>query len=313
MKKVKLIYNPRSGGGRVAAALDEIIAIYQRRSYALVPFRLTFGADDRAMLADLGEGYHHLLIAGGDGTINYVVNLLKNNAIDIPVAVLPTGTANDFARLLNLPADIPTACRQILAGEIRSVDLGCANGRYFVNVFSSGLFTDVSQKTPTLLKNTFGKLAYYMSGLGEVPNFRKMQIRCEADGESVYDGSALMFFVFNGKTAGNLKIGYLSDIDDGLLDVLIVKGDNIVETIRTVTAFLGHPQDHYPKDIVHVRSGDLHIASLHNETTDMDGQSGPDFPLHITCQPRALRVLCPKTDVPKRRRVPHPGRKRKGE
>lgn len=296
MKKVKFIYNPKSGDNRILDSLDDIVAIYQRKGYTIIPFRLTFDYDDDDIVGDLDETYHHVLIAGGDGTIHHIVNLMKCRGIDVPIAVLPTGTANDFAKLLGVPTDIAAACKRILNGEIVSIDLGRVNDRYFVNVFSSGLFTDISQRTPTVLKNTFGKLAYYMSGIGELPNFRKMQIRVENEGKEVYNGPALMFFVFNGQTAGNLKIAYLSDATDGLLDVLIIKGDNIVETIRMVTTFLRRPSSHYPKDIVHIRSGNMNIYSERNESTDMDGESGPSFPLNIICEPGGLKVLMPKQD-----------------
>jgi YegS/Rv2252/BmrU family lipid kinase len=309
MKKVKFIYNPRSGDNRIVNALDEIISIHQGRGFSIIPYRLTFGPNDRTMLDDLDETVHHLLIAGGDGTINYVVNILKNRDVDIPVAVLSTGTANDFARALGMPADIPTACRKILSGEIVPIDLGRINDRYFVNVFSSGLLTDISQKTPTSLKNTFGKLAYYMSSLGELPNFRRMQITVEADGKEAYNGSALLFFVFNGQTAGNLPIAYLSDLRDGLLDVLILRGENIAETIRTIGGYLRHPQHRYPKDVVHFRSSDIRITSVRNEATDMDGESGPSFPLRIACEKGALRVLCPpkgkNPEKEKNNKLPH--------
>ncbi len=189
-------------------------------------------------------------------------------------------------------------------------DLGRANGRYFVNVFSSGLFTDVSQKTPTLLKNTFGKLAYYVSGLGELPNFRNMQLRVESAGKTVFAGSALMLFVFNGQTAGSLKIAYLSDIHDGLLDMLIVKGDNIVEGLRTAAGYIRPSSGHYPKDIVHLRSSELTIHSMNGESTDMDGEAGPGFPVRIECEPCGLKVLRPKPEVRKKRILARPGPKR---
>ena len=95
--------------------------------------------------------------------------------LNLPVAVLPAGTANDFATLLGMPTDIEEACRAILAGRIHAMDLGRANGRYFANVFSCGLFTDVSQKTPTAWKNNLGKIAYYINGIGDLPRFRKME------------------------------------------------------------------------------------------------------------------------------------------
>ena len=177
MQPVCFLYNPTAGETVITEWLDTIISIYQRRGCTIVPYRLGFRAGEPELIADLlGHGYRHVLVAGGDGTVNYVVGIMKHHGIDLPVAVLPTGTANDFAGMLGVPGDISRACRAILDGEDQRVDLGVAGGERFVNVFSCGLFTDVSQKTPTVLKNNFGKLAYYFGGLGELPNFRKMHI-----------------------------------------------------------------------------------------------------------------------------------------
>lgn len=293
-KKVKFIYNPTSGDNRVAYSLDDIISIYQRKGFTIMPFRLTFDYDDDDIVEGLDDSYHHVLIAGGDGTINHIVNLLKCAKLDIPIAVLPTGTANDFATMLGMPSDISSACKKILSGEIAEVDLGKVNGKYFINVFSCGLFTDASQRTPSILKNTFGKLAYYFSSLQELPNFKKLQLTVQSDGKVIYAGKSLLFLVFNGKTAGNLKIAYLSNVQDGLLDVLILPGDNIVETIRTVAHYLRRDTHSYPKDVVHVKSNNIRITSLNDEITDIDGQPGPSFPIEITCEPKALRIICPK-------------------
>ncbi len=299
MEKVRFVYNPKSGETVITEWLDNIIDIYQRRGFSVIPYRISFSeTEERDMLDGVDETYHHILVAGGDGTVNYVVNNLKRKGLDVPLAVLPTGTANDFANMLGVPSDIGRACRQILSGEIRSVDLGRANDEYFVNVFSCGLFTEVSQKTPTFLKNTFGKLAYYFGGLGELPNFRKMHISIESDGGN-YEGSSLIFFVFNGRTAGQMRFAYLSEIDDGLLDVIVVKGDSPIETIRTIFHFIKRNTGNYPPGIAHFKSRDIMLYSYNEETTDIDGQAGPAFPVRITCEAAALRVVCP---VPKNRR-----------
>ncbi len=296
MRKVKFIYNPSSGETLIAERLDEIVALYQQRGFSLLPYRLTFDGRPEDLLFDLDDSYHHVLIAGGDGTVNYVVNNLKKEGLDLPVAVLPAGTANDFASMLGVrSSDIVKNCARILDGEIREIDLGRVNGEYFVNVFSCGLFTDVSQKTPTILKNTFGKLAYYVGGVGELQRFRKMHIRIESDGGN-FDGNSIIFFVFNGQTAGKLRIAYLSEPDDGLLDVLIVKGDNPLETLQTVFQYVSRMRTSkaYPAGVVHIRCRSLRALCDTLEPTDMDGQAGPDFPLEITCEQSGIRVLCPR-------------------
>lgn len=293
MNKVRFVYNPRSGETLITEWLDRIIDIYQSHGFTIIPYRLCFSDSEEADLLDgVDESFHHLLVSGGDGTVNYVVNMLKKKHLDIPIAVLPTGTANDFAHMLGVPSDIPQACRRILNGEIQRVDLGRANDEYFVNVFSCGLFTEVSQKTPTIFKNTFGKLAYYFGGLGELPNFRKMHISIESQ-HGNYEGSSLIFFVFNGCTAGQMRFAYLSELDDGLLDVIVIKGDSPIETIRTIFHFIKRNTGSYPPGVVHFKSNDIMLYSYSEESTDVDGQAGPRFPVRITCEAGALRVIRP--------------------
>ena len=292
LKKVKFIYNPASGENVITEYLDSIIGLYQRKGFSMTVYRMTFDRPPQEVTFDLDTSFHHVLIAGGDGTVNYVVNLLKKAGLDIPVAVLPAGTANDFASILDMPPDIMKACEAILDGAERRVDLGLVNGIWYVNVFSCGLFTDISQKTPTIVKNNFGKIAYYINGLGELPRFRKMELSIRTDAGD-FEGQALIFFVFNGRTAGSLQLAYLSEIDDGLLDVLIVKGDTPLDALRTALRYLGRGRRRkdYPEGIAHIKCSRLTAVSARPETTDIDGQPGPGFPIGITCEAGALRVI----------------------
>lgn len=301
MKRVRFIYNPQSGETVITEWLDKIIEIYQTHDCLIEPYRLNFNDnEEQDMLRGIDETYFHILIAGGDGTVNYVVNAMKRGGIDIPIAVLPTGTSNDFSHMMGVPSDLARACRRILAGTEQRVDLGRANNEYFVNVFSCGLFTDVSQKTPTILKNTFGKLAYYFGGLGEIPNFRKMHISIETKDES-YDGSSLIFFVFNGRTAGQMRFAYMAKPDDGLLDVIVIKGDRSIETIRTIFHFIKRDTGSYPPGVVYFKSDDIMVNSYNDESTDIDGQQGPSFPIHITCEKGALRMIVPAASSKKKK------------
>lgn len=294
MKNVIFLYNPVSGEAQIVAQLDRIAMHYQRAGYVLTLFRITRekGLSNLSeLIAELKP--EHLLAAGGDGTINRLVNYLKHRNVTIPIAILPMGTANDFAHLIGMPNNLNEACKAILNGRVEYLDMGCINKHhYFINVLSCGLFTEVSQKTPTALKNTFGKLAYYFSSIGELPSFRKMNISVEAD-EISFRGSCLLLLVFNGRTAGNLKLASHSSATDGLLDVLVIRGENIVESIKNVFHFLMKKKDGgYPSDIVYFQTRKLHIEN-DQPTTDIDGEKGPEFPIDIECLPGSLPVIVP--------------------
>lgn len=291
MKKVKFIYNPFSGEAVITKNLDTIIGKYQAKGYTIVPFRISTEQNLEDAFLDIDSSYHHILGAGGDGTINQIINIMKKKNLDIPLAILPVGTANDFAKYIGMPADIRSACDKILAGKIQEIDLGKANDKYFINVFSFGLFTDVSHKTPTHLKNTIGKLAYYLNGIKELPSFKKLDIKVTSD-EFFYEGNALIFFTFNGRTAGNINISYKSEINDGLLDVIIVKGENIRSTLSSLLAFLKLEHLEKPKDIIHFTTSDFTVEySDSSLESDIDGEVGPTSPIHISCIENGLKMI----------------------
>ncbi|MGL6114205.1 YegS/Rv2252/BmrU family lipid kinase [Cetobacterium sp. SF1] len=292
MKRVRFIYNPHSGEQLILKYLDKIIYLYQKHNLIIEPFRISFEFQLETSLNEVTEqDYDHILISGGDGTINQVINVLKNKNLNIPIAVLPTGTANDFANLLNIPNNIETAVKQILNTTPKKIDIGKANDLYFINIFSCGLFTDVSQKTPSVLKNTLGKLAYYFNGIKELPHLKKIKLNIQTD-EFVFQCNSLIFFVFNGKSAGNFNIAYKSKIDDGLLDVIIVKSDSIASTVNSIFKFFkGEHLDH-PEGIIHFKSKTLTLAVDDNSiNTDIDGEPGPKFPIHIQCIKDGLSIL----------------------
>ena len=289
MKKVKLLYNPFSGDNTIIKNLDNIFKIYQENGYSVTPFRIgkKFPLEDAFKDA---HDYEHLLLAGGDGTINNIVNTMKRLNITCPVGILPTGTANDFALCLGMPKDISKACEQIINSEVREIDLGVVNDKYFVNVASMGLFTEVSQRTNVNLKNNMGKLAYYFSGITELPRFKKLNINIISD-ELTFNEPSIIVFVFNGKSAGNFNIAYKSQIDDGMLDVVIVKGEVGANTLISFFEFVMGEHLEKPKGVIHFTTNKLVIDSAEDIRTDIDGERGPDFPLNISCQKRSLKVL----------------------
>ena len=292
MRKVKFIYNPFSGEKEILKYLDYLIYSYQKKSFTVIPYRLGFDRDISEAFTDIDDTFDHILISGGDGTVNEVVNGMKKLNIDLPIGVIPAGTANDFAHLIGMPQSIRYSIDAILNSEVSLVDLGKANNKYFVNIFSCGLFTEVSQKTPTEYKNTFGKLAYYFTGIKELPNFKTLDLSIKSKNLN-YEGSSILFFVFNGRTAGNLEVAHDSTVDDGYLDVIIIPADNILEKLSILPHLLNKNNTSYPKGIIHFKTDEIEIdvKNSNEYTTDIDGEQGPKFPIKITCEKNSLKVL----------------------
>ena len=292
MKRVKLIYNPNSGEKKILNMLDDIIMVYQENGYELIPYRLSNKEPIEKAFVGLDDTYNHLLIAGGDGTIDLILNSMKMNDIDIPIGILPTGTANDFANALNIPSNVKEAIDNIIKSTPKKIDIGKINNKYFINVASAGMFTDVSQRINQDLKNYMGKVSYYIKGIEEALYMRKFNISVHSE-EITYKGDMYLMLIFNGKTAGNINLAYKAEIDDGYLDVIIFKGMPLPMSIPVLISVLrGEHLDHLNEsELLYFKTKKLSIECNDDLITDIDGEKGPDFPLEIECIKDGIEIL----------------------
>ena len=164
MKSAVFLYNTQSGKCKIERCTEAVCTVFRAYGYDIKPQLIDFCANP----FDGNEQIDLMVVAGGDGTVNYVVNAMKNKGLDIPLGVIPAGTANDFAGALGMSHQPLEAARQIASGAVDRVDCGCVNGLYFVNIFSFGIFTTTSQRTPDQRKHKIGKLAYLIEGVKEL-------------------------------------------------------------------------------------------------------------------------------------------------
>lgn len=290
MKKVKFIYNPNSGDKKIVFKLDNIIYKFQDKGYLVVPYRVDKENSLEKGLNDINDNYEFILIAGGDGSVDRLVNYMKKHNIDLPIAILPTGTANDFANVLNIPLDIDLAIDKIINSKPTNIDLGIINDDYFVNIASSGMFTDVSQRVDENLKNSIGRISYIIKGVEDALHLRKFSVNVKSK-ELEYDGDMYLILILNGRTAGNISLAHYAMLDDGLLDVIIFKAMPLPKTIPLLLDIIkGAPIDKYD-EIIYFKTDDLYIDCKENIVTDIDGERGPDFPLHIKCDKEGIKIL----------------------
>lgn len=286
MKKAVFLYNTRSGKGRIEKCATEICDIFRQNGWEIEPQLISF---DRNPF-DGHEDIDLMVVAGGDGTVNFVLNAMKKKGLDIPVGVIPAGTANDFAGAVGMSKNPLEAARQIATGVEDRVDCGKVNDIYFVNIFSFGIFTTTSQRTSDEVKHRIGKLAYIIEGFKEFRAMHAVPLEVVADGRS-FDLSSLMVLVFNGETAGGFHLARRSSIKDGKFDCLMLEKKNFLRSTLAMGRYL---MGGNPNIVHHLQVRELDIRSTINEPTDVDGQKGAEFPLHIECIAGGLRVMAPR-------------------
>ena len=288
MKKFVLIYNPVSGKAAFKSRLDNILEAFQQRDCMLIIYRTkkdNSGLGDFIREAD-PDG---LLAAGGDGTLHEVVNLLMREQIELPVAILPSGTSNDFATYLGVDADQEAYFDHIAAGRTRKVDLGLVGSEYFVNVASAGMVTSIAHEVDVRLKNVMGKMAYYLRGLSTLPQFHPLELSIQADGEQVFDGRAFLFVIVNSGVVGSFKnAAVAAKVDDGKLDMLIVKYCSMPEIMALTAEILAGRDISRQKNVVYIQASSFAVSAAEDIESDLDGELGPKLPLTVETVYKAI-------------------------
>lgn len=293
MKKILMVYNPTSGEGRITNKLEDIVKLHHTEGYELVLQEINGDLDLEKVLLEMKDEdeYSYIIVAGGDGTVNMMINALIRLNIDIPLGVIPSGTANDFASHIGMPIDVLEASRRILASKPKRIDIGKINDKYFMNVASTGLFTDVSQKTNQSLKNTIGKIAYFLKGIQEIPNFKKNPIKIKSK-EYNYEGEVFVILIFNGNSAGSMDIAYNADMFDGKLDVIILHPESLLEVFPLLMKLIMKKSLEDTVGLTYFQTDELSLETeIQGLTTDIDGEYGPELPLKILCIKDRLEIL----------------------
>jgi lipid kinase YegS len=209
---------------------EAITWVRQHRFFALDVHRIEDPSQADALVRDAVEdGIDRIIVGGGDGTLNLMTNALMHlEARERPeMAILPIGTANDFARAAGLPLDPLEALLLAIEGTPRPVDIGQANARYFLNVASGGFGAQVTTETPPELKALLGGAAYALTGILKLFDFIPIRGRMRI-GEMEFEGSTFATAVCNGRQAGGgMLLSPDALVDDGLFDIVLYTLDDL--------------------------------------------------------------------------------------
>ena len=292
-----IIANPRSGRGRVEAALPEIERILQDQGLAYRVVRTTHpGHATQAARDALRAGERYLVAAGGDGTVHEVANGMIEDgrplAADAVLGVVAAGSGCDFARSFGLPGDAVRAAHHLAGDRVRPIDVGsitCADGttRYFVNIAEAGLGGAVVARAARLSPLLRG--ARYACGFWlTLPGFRPATVRLDADGQA-FEWRAFNVVVANCRFyGGGMQISPKSQPDDGALDVLVMTGPKS-------DAFTTIPKVYKGTHLPHRNIAELPAVSLRIEAdppfpVEADGETLGTTPASFGIIPGAIRL-----------------------
>ncbi|GAA4821700.1 diacylglycerol kinase [Nocardioides caeni] len=288
MPRAVVLTNPSSGKGRGARVRDDALPRLHGAGWTTTSLagRDADEALDLARLA-VAEEPDALVVCGGDGLVNIGLQALAQS--DVPLGILPAGTGNDFARYFDLPlGDGAAAAARIVGGTTRRVDLARTGDRWFGGVLAAG-FDAVVNERANRMSWPKGQARYNLATLAELRTFRPLSYVLDLDGVE-HHLDAMMVAVGNGPSyGGGMRIAEGAELDDGLLDVVIIKPLGRMELVRTFPKLFDGTHVTHPQFERHrVRKVTVACAGIVGYA---DGERFGPLPLTIECVPDAVAVI----------------------
>ncbi|MEZ5667592.1 MAG: lipid kinase [Alphaproteobacteria bacterium] len=247
----------------------------------------------RALLREHGPGARAVVVGGGDGSISGLAGDLL--ALGLPVGIVPLGTANDLATSLGIPDDPAQAVAVIAGGVTRAIDLGCCNGRWFVNVASIGFSTEVAKAHKGPRKKWLGVLAYPLAWIDAYRVTRPFSVALTVDDRPVR-ARCVQFAIGSGRRyGGGLIISEDASHDDGLLWLYWVRPVRMLGWLGELPALLTGRFSRAGRT-VNMSAHRVRVETARPKQINVDGELDASTPADFTVRQRALTVFVPADD-----------------
>ncbi|MFJ5959090.1 lipid kinase [Pseudarthrobacter oxydans] len=243
----------------------------------------------------VAEGHDLVVVGGGDGTVSFAAGRLAGTGIVL--GVLPLGTANDLARTLEIPADLPGACAALAGGKVVDIDMGRVNGHPFLNVASVGLSVGVTETLSPRLKRYLGPVAYGVAAVRAYARHQPFRARLEfqdGDHETLEMENLLQVAVGNGRHyGGGNAVSPTAGIDDHLLDVYAIPGAPLREHIR-IARMLKSGSFVERDGVHHLTCQRVRLVTEPLMPVNLDGEIATATPADFTIERNAVHVVVPQ-------------------
>jgi diacylglycerol kinase (ATP) len=295
--KTVIVLNPVAGS---VGAVDELKEKFRRVKDGEVRVTTKPGDAEDFSREAVDRGCDLIVAAGGDGTLNSVINGIGERIRDVSVGLVPLGTGNDFARSLNLPKAVDESIELLERRRTRQIDLVRVTSdrtRYFVNVSAGGFSGIVDEKLSPEMKATWGPLAYLRGAAKALPELSAYRTEMLLDDSEQIALNLYNVIVANGRyVAGGIPIAPEAVVDDGLLDIILIPERPAAQiALLMAQIFLG---EHLKNDaIVFRRAAKLAVNSHPGIWFNVDGELVGNEPALFEVMTRALRIVVGENDV----------------
>ncbi len=292
MKKIRLVYNKSAGQNKSSEIISDIIGKFSENGFEVTAFRASRENSAEEFIKETPEDTYALVVAGGDGTINKIVNFMMKYNIKVPLGIIPAGTSNDFANHIGLLGEIDKAVDRIIEGNVEGIDVGRVNDTYFINVLSAGMFSSTSYKTDKRLKEMLGQISYFLTAAKQPFEQRPFKIRIETK-DAILEEKVVVFIMFNGSSVGRINLfSHESSIQDGMLDMVILRKGKLNDTLKILGEF-ENGEFLANDNVVYLKDKNFKITLLEGscDRPDVDGDEGPDFPLEVECVEKGINMF----------------------
>lgn len=290
IQNVHLIVNPHSGHGGQGRLLADLRAAARQAGIQMVEYTTRCPEDATRYARTIADESHAVVVWGGDGTVNEVVNALAGT--DVPILPCPAGTENLLAKELRIPSDPRKIVDTLRAGRAINCDLGIVNGRNFMLIIGIGFDGEVVRRLSAIRSGHISHLSYFWPIWRTFWEHDFPRLRVVVDGQEVFDDFGLAFVGNISRYAVGLRICANAEFDDGLLDLVVFtcRQQSHLVLHAAWTLLRMHP---LKGNVLYRKFRNARIETDQPVPSQVDGDVGPGTPLDIAVSPLRVRMLIP--------------------
>lgn len=296
MKKIMLVFNPKAGKAKFSKELEALILKRVQEDFDFLDIRRTEKAKDAISFSTYAcqNFYDSLLVYGGDGTINEVLQGFLGESHIPKLQLLPGGTGNILTQIFQIDQNKRRAVGNMDFSRVQMMDVGIVGDQVFSVFFSIGPIPEAVHSVSPDEKRQFGPLAYFKESLNKMSKRKQYNLRVETEND-IYEGLVDHLFISLTNSIGYLQYSQQNKaLDNGYANIYLVKDALALKTFSLFgNVLMGRAEE--DDHVEYMSAKNIRIESLEDDPieTDLDGDYGPPLPVDIEIRKAFLPIYLP--------------------